>query len=249
MGVDFSGRLIVAADFDPLTDGGVEGVRLKVLALAKELEGMGVIIKVNSVLRACGYSLIVDLHRFGLQVFADLKLNDIPATMKIDAAMLAGYRPDFLTVMCSAGIEGMRVVQQAVGHITQVLGVTVLTSLDEEECQAIFSCSTKAGVLRFARMAQLAGLPGLILSPQEAEMLAERKELMLSLSTPGIRPIWSLVPGDDQQRVMTPAKAILAGATRLVIGRPITQAENPHEAVVRTLEEITAALAEKEARA
>ena len=97
-------------------------------------------------------------------------------------------------------------------------------------------------------MAQLAGLKDLILSPQEAEMLRGKKELVVGLNTPGIRPAWSLVPGDDQRRIMTPFKAFLAGVDRIVIGRPITESKNPREAVERTLEEIQAALvAKKEA--
>jgi orotidine-5'-phosphate decarboxylase len=233
-------RLIVAADFDPRKCGGVSGIRQTVLSFAKDLKGLGVIIKVNSILRACGYGLIQDIHDMGLRVFADLKLIDIPNTMETDGAMLAEYKPDLLTVMCCAGIEGMARVREVVGSSTEVLGVTVLTSLDEEECQAIFTCSTKAGVLRFGRMAQLAGLGGLILSSQEAEMLSKKKELLLTLNTPGIRPDWSLVAGDDQnkERVMTPGKAMEAGVKRIVVGRPITQAEDPRKAVELTLEEM-----------
>ncbi len=241
-----SERLIVAADYDPRKCGGINGVREKVLELGKSLEGLGVIIKVNSILRACGYELIKDLHGFGLRVFADLKLIDIPNTMETDGAMLAEVKPELLTVMCCAGIDGMREAKKAVGGETEVLGVSVLTSLDEEECQAIFTCSTKAGVLRFARMAQLAGLGGLILSSQEAEMLSKRQELVLSLNTPGIRPDWALVKEDDQAkaRIMTPGKAIKAGAKRIVIGRPVTQDDNPREAAEKTLQEIEDALKE-----
>lgn len=234
-------RLIVAADYDPRKSGGIEGVRDKVMGLGESLKGLGVIIKVNSILRACGYDLIKDLHGLGVRVFADLKLIDIPNTMETDGAFLAEVKPDLLTVMCCAGIDGMRVVQKTVGEATEVLGVTVLTSLDEEECQAIFTCSTKAGVLRFARMAQLSELKGLILSPQEAEMLKAKKELVLTLNTPGIRPDWCLVPGDDQKRIMTVTKAIKSGARRVVVGRPITGAKNSREAVKMTLEEIRVA--------
>lgn len=236
--MEASERLIVAADYDPRKHGGINGVREKVLKLGESLKGLGVIIKVNSVLRACGYDLIDELHELKLRVFADLKLIDIPNTMDTDGAMLAEVKPDLVTVMCCAGIEGMRKTQEAIGGSTEVLGVTVLTSLDEEECQGIFTCSTKAGVLRFARMAQLAGLGGLILSSQEAEMLKAKQELVLSLNTPGIRPDWGLVKGDDQARVMTPGKAIRAGVKRIVVGRPITQAENPREAAEKTLQEI-----------
>ncbi|HUW72186.1 MAG TPA: orotidine-5'-phosphate decarboxylase [Candidatus Humimicrobiaceae bacterium] len=240
--METSERLIVAADYDPRKFGGINGVREEVLRLADALEGLGIIIKVNSILRACGYGLIRELHDLGLRVFADLKLVDIPNTMEMDGAMLAEVKPELLTVMCCAGIDGMASVQKVVGGDTEVLGVSVLTSLDEEECQTIFTCSTKAGVLRFARMAQLAGLGGLILSSQEAEMLSKKKELVLSLNTPGIRPGWSLVAGDDQKRVMTPGKAIEAGARRIVIGRLITQTDNPREAVSKTLREIEEAL-------
>lgn len=238
-------RLIVAADFSPKDFGGISGVKKRVIELAQDLEGLGVYIKVNSVLRAAGYDLINQLHDLGLKVFADLKIIDIPNTMATDAEMLAEVKPEILTVMCCAGIDGMHIVQQNLPN-TEVLGVTILTSLNEEECQAIFTCSTKAGVLKFARMAQLAGLGGLILSPKELEVVANRIELNLSLNSPGIRPLWSIVEGDDQSRVLTPQKAIENGAKRIVLGRPIVQAckndkgfpQNPREAVERTLEEI-----------
>ena len=238
-------RLIVAADFSPKDFGGILGVKKRVIELAQDLEGLGVYIKVNSILRAAGYDLINQLHDLGLKVFADLKIIDIPNTMATDAAMLAEVKPEILTVMACAGIDGMYIVQKNLPN-TEVLGVTVLTSLNEEECQALFTCSTKAGVLKFSRMAQLAGLGGLILSPKELEVVASRVELSLSLNTPGIRPIWSIVEGDDQSRVLTPQQAIENGAKRIVLGRPIVKAcknnkgfpQNPREAVERTLEEI-----------
>ncbi len=243
-------RLIVAADYSPKEYSGIQGVEEKVMALAKDLEGLGVYIKVNSVLRAVGYGLIAKLHDLGLKVFADLKLIDIPNTMATDGEMLSEVEPEILTVMCCAGIDGMNAVQKLLGDSTEILGVTILTSLNEEDCQAIFTCSTKAGVLRFARMAQLAGLGGLILSPKEVDVLKNRFELALSLNTPGIRPEWSIVEGDDQTRVLTPLKAIKNGAERIVMGRPIMQAgpndkglpQNPREAAERTLEEIKAGL-------
>ena len=245
-------RLIVAADFSP-TETGINGVIDSVFKMAADLEGTGVYIKVNSVLRLVGFNLIVELQKLNLKVLADLKLIDIPNTMETDAKLLKYFQPDMLTIMCCAGIDGMSAVQKILGDKTEILGVTILTSINEDECQAIFTCSTKAGVLRFARMAQLAGLGGLILSPQEADLISKRKELMLSLNTPGIRPLWSLVEGDDQSRVLTPAQAIKNGAQRIVIGRPILQAksndkglpQSPREAVERTLEEIQQGLEER----
>lgn len=183
------------------------------------------------------------MHDVGLKVFGDLKLIDIPNTMSTDAEFLQEFRPpEILTVMSCAGIDGMHAVQKIIGKNCEVLGVTILTSLNEEECQGIFTCSTKAGVLRFARMAQLAGLGGLILSPKEVDIIKNRFELTLSLNTPGIRPEWSLVEGDDQSRVLTPSKAIQNGAERIVLGRPITGSDNPRDAVLRTLDEINVGL-------
>jgi len=105
-------RLIVGADFDPIHYGGIEAVYLKVMELAKNIEGSGVLIKVNSILRARGYSLINELHELGLKVFADLKLIDISNTLKNDAAMLAEARPEIVTVMCCAGIDAMNALKK-----------------------------------------------------------------------------------------------------------------------------------------
>lgn len=241
-------RLIVAADFEP-EGNDVQAaikVRQKVLQLADALQGTGVIIKINSILRAVGYELIHELHERGLKVMADLKLVDIPQTMKIDGQLLAYYKPEIVTVMANAGIDGLAAVVKALPE-TQVLAVTVLTSLDEEECQQIYACSTKAGVVRFARMAKLAGCAGLVLSPKEVEVIRKRTELKgLSINTPGIRPTLGEVKGDDQKRTDTPEAAFLAGVDRIVVGRPITQAENPLGAVKLILGEIMTALEKKE---
>lgn len=246
-------RLIVAADFEPKRWGSIGGVHYKVMELAQSLKGLGVYIKVNSILRAVGYGLIRELHDHGLKVFADLKLIDIPNTMATDAEFLREVKPEMVTVMCSAGIEGMSMVQAGLPD-SKVLGVTVLTSLNEEDCQAIFTCSTKAGVLRFARMAKLAGLGELILSPKEIEIVKNRFELRMQLNTPGIRPAWASISGDDQSRTLTPLLAIKNGATRIVIGRPITQArpnsdglpQSPREAVEITLKEIQTGLEQRD---
>jgi len=235
-------RLIVAADFKPSEYGRGRGVEKKLIDLVRDLHGTGVCIKVNSVLRFLGYELIDRLHDFGLRVFADLKLIDIPNTMATDGEFLNEIQPDILTVMACAGVNGMKAVQKEVGDHTEVLGVTVLTSFTEEESRDIFTCSTEAGVLRFAEMTQLAGLSGLILSPKEAEIVRSEFGLSLGLNTPGIRPEWSMVDGDDQSRVLTPAKTIQAGADRIVLGRPITSAKNPRDAVKRTLDEISKGL-------
>ncbi len=229
-------RLIVAADFNETnTRAAMKGV----LILANKLQGTGVYLKVNSALRAWGYGLIDIIHGCGLKVFADLKLNDIPATLEIDGVLLNEYKPELLTVMCSTGVEGMSVLKAQL-HDTEVLGVTVLTSLKEEDCEHVYHGRIEESVFRLAGLAWMSGIDGLITSPKEVEGLRGYLDPLMTINTPGIRPSWSVVPGDDQNpdRIMTPAKAIQAGATRIVIGRPITQHVNPREAVQRTLDEI-----------
>lgn len=232
-------RLIVAADFTPLNGEGRSWVQKQVLELADQLADTGVVIKVNSALRACGYDLIDELHARGLKVFADLKLFDIKETLATDGAYLHEAAPYLLTTVCSVGVEGMRALKAALPN-TEVLGVTVLTNLKDADTDKMFSCTVSEGVLRFARLAEKAEIDGLISSPKEAHMLRHEFGTFLSINTPAIRPAWSVVAGDDQNpdRVMTPAMAINAGANRIVIGRPITKAANPREAVLRTLEEI-----------
>lgn len=232
-------RLIIAADFKPSFDTGRAGVRSQVLRLADNLNGLGIILKVNSALRACGYGLIDEIHSRGLRVFADLKLNDIPETLSIDGELLREANPLIVTAMCTTGKKGLLALKEALPQ-TEILGVTVLTSLADADTQAMFTCQVSTAVSRFANVAAQVGLGGLISSPDEAGTLRDQYGLLMSINTPGIRPEWAKVPGDDQNqaRVMTPARAIAAGADRIVIGRPVTQANNPREAAERTLAEI-----------
>ncbi|MEK7079861.1 MAG: orotidine 5'-phosphate decarboxylase / HUMPS family protein, partial [Patescibacteria group bacterium] len=132
--LDLKDRLIIAADFkpSPSSRNPANEVYSQVIQLAKSLRETGVILKVNSALRTCGYSLIADIQLYGLKVFADLKLSDIPATLETDGELLARYNPELLTVMCSTGIESMRGLKRSLTS-TEVLGVTVLTSIKERD--------------------------------------------------------------------------------------------------------------------
>lgn len=245
-------RLIVAADFKPTPSQDIVRqphelrniVENKVLALADSLKGTGVYLKVNSALRACGYGLIDAIHSRGLRVFADLKLIDIGETLSTDGVLLREAKPELLTTMCVAGVSAMQALKAELPD-TEVLGVTVLTSLKDADTQAMFTCSTEEAVMRFAQVVADAKIDGLISSPKEAEVLRAKFGVVLSLNTPAIRPTWAIVPGDDQnpERIMTPAKAIKAGADRIVVGRPIVKAEKPYDAVMRTIEEIASATA------
>ncbi|MFA6094846.1 MAG: orotidine-5'-phosphate decarboxylase [Candidatus Paceibacterota bacterium] len=249
-------RLIVAADFRPL-DGlqppiDQQGphlrwwVRNQVLALADSLKGTGVCLKVNSALRACGYDLIDEIHARGLRVFADLKLIDIGETLSTDGVYLREAKPELLTVMCVSGVGAMRSLKIKLPD-TEVLGVTVLTSLKNEDTKAMFVCSAEEAVMRLTRIAAGmtdAKIDGFVSAGTEAAMLRGEFGELFTLNTPAIRPKWAAVKGDDQnkKRSMTAAEAILAGADRIVVGRPIVQAENPYDAVMRTIEEIASAI-------
>ena len=239
-------RLIVAADFKPdHTKGqGRTWVKDQVLSLADDLHDLNCIIKVNSALRLVGYELISSLHARGLQVFADLKLYDIGETLFTDGTILQEMKPDLLTTVCAIGEKSLKALKGALPS-TEVLGVTILTNLTDEEIRFIYGLSISDMVLNFAKIAANAGLDGLISAPTEAARLREFLGSEMTINTPAVRPAWTFVPGDDQnpERIMTPAQAIQAGADRIVIGRPILQAKDRREAAIRTIEEIQASVA------
>lgn len=236
-------RVIVAADYKPGDGLGRAWVRGKVLALADHLANTGVCIKVNSGLRACGYDLIDEIHERGLKVFADLKLHDITETLATDGAILREAHADFLTVTGSVGIAGLSALVCGM-PMTDILVITVLTSLNDEDAQMLYGCTAEEAVMRIAKIGARANVAGFVSSPREASKLRSVYGNEYSVNTPGVRPLWSVVAGDDQNpdRVMTPAKAIAAGADRLVIGRPVVQASNPRDAVLRTIDEIASVL-------
>jgi len=180
------------------------------------------------------------IHSRGGQVFLDGKFNDIPNTLGEAAAAASGLGVAMFNVHASSGIEGMQAVAQNKGS-SEALAVTVLTTFEENNAHLVFGAPSKAKVIQFARDAKLAGMDGLICSPQELPILCKQKELEgLSFVTPGVRPSWADV--GDQKRIMTPTDAIIAGATMLVIGRPITKPPksigNPIDAAKRIIAEI-----------
>lgn len=173
--------------------------------------------------------------------FYDLKMHDIPNTVENTMRRLvAAHAPDLVTVHTSGGVAMMRAAVKAAtesGGQTQVLGVTVLTSMDAETCDAIFGQSPAEKVRQFALFARDAGCWGIVCAAHE---LGLARELGIRAVVPGIRPEWdeNSAKADDQRRVATPAGAIQAGATALVIGRPIVRATSPADAAQRTLAEI-----------
>ncbi|MGB2762208.1 MAG: orotidine-5'-phosphate decarboxylase [Minisyncoccales bacterium] len=174
-------------------------------------------------------------------VFVDVKLHDIPNTVAGASraiSKLGGV--EMFNLHASGGIEMIRAAVQWKGK-SKVLAVTVLTSLAEDVAHQIYGAPIRAKVLQLAKDAKLAGVDGIICSPQELQVLGNQQELSdLLRITPGVRPKWA-VKG-DQKRVTTPADAIKAGADYLVVGRPITKPPKeigtPVEAAIKIAEEI-----------
>ncbi len=221
----------------------LDGMNVKsALSLAEKLGGEDVLFKVNDLLDDDeGLKIIGTLNRYG-GVMDDPKLHDIPNTVKNRIKKHAYMTPVFITVHASGGIAMMRVAVENCGQ-SKILAVTVLTSLNEEECYLNLGSPVKAKVLQYARNAVIAGVHGIVCSPKELEFLSQFPELKSLIKvTPGIRPVWHLDPKDDQSRVTTPAQAVQMGADYLVIGRPIVKAEDPVEAVHKTKQEIMDAM-------
>jgi orotidine-5'-phosphate decarboxylase len=178
-------------------------------------------------------------------VFADTKFKDIPQTQFQAARAITRHRPTMFNVHAGNSMEALKQAMAGAADVgdnpPQVLGVTVLTSIDDRESQELYGRSAGQAVLAFAQRALEAGLDGLVCSAQEAAQIRrESKYNDLKLVTPGIRPQWA--NGNDQARIMTPAEALNAGADYLVIGRPITQPPigiSRAEAVQKIIEEIS----------
>jgi len=192
-----------------------------------------------------GPEIVEFVHSFGGQVFYDGKFDDIPNTVGSASKAAATMGVKMFNVHASCGVEAMAKAVENKGK-SLVLAVTVLTSLDDASVEMIFGNISKTKVMQLASYAKLAGCDGVICSPQELELLRSQEGLKnLLMVTPGIRPEWAVV--GDQKRIMTPYKAIKAGADYLVIGRPITNPPSgmtPVDAAKKITEEITKALKE-----
>jgi orotidine-5'-phosphate decarboxylase len=183
---------------------------------------------------AAGVSHITNL---GVPVFLDLKFHDIPNTVAKAIAATAGLNTFMMTVHTSGGQHMMRAAIEASDRVAQitgkerplVIGVTLLTSLDQNDISIIgFNATVQEQVLRLADLAQSAGLDGVVCSPFEIQAIRKACGNDLTLVVPGIRPVGA--DAGDQKRVLTPKEALKRGADYLVIGRPITDAANRAEA-------------------
>ena len=190
---------------------------------------------------AAGPALIETLSKQGFDIFLDLKFHDIPNTVAGACRAAAQLGVWMLNVHASGGRAMMEAARKAVGDGAGrplLIAVTLLTSMGAREIEEVGFAGDAAGaVRRLALLTKSSGLDGVVCSAQEAAMLRGECGAGFCLVTPGIRP--AAAASDDQQRVMTPAAAIAAGADYLVIGRPVTQAPDPVAALAAINREIS----------
>lgn len=223
--------IIIALDMD----------RDEALALCDKLEGKAVWVKVGMTLfYRYGPSIVDEMRARGLRVFLDLKLHDIPFQIHGAARSASMSGADLLSIHGLGGAamiaEGRKGVEEA-GRGTRLLAISVLTSMDRDALASIgVKDEVAVEVARLARLSVNAGAHGIVCSPQEAHQMRELLGPDALIVCPGIRPAGSDV--GDQARISTPSAAIAAGASKLVVGRPITQAEDPAQAFEAIVNEL-----------
>jgi len=227
-----STKIIVALDYADAASA---------LALVGRLDPALCRLKVGKELfTVAGPELVRALVARGFEVFLDLKFHDIPNTVAAACRAAAGLGVWMLNVHASGGRRMMTAAQESLAELPKpplLIAVTVLTSMSAEDLNEVGVSDAPADqVLRLARLAQQCKLDGVVCSAQEASMLRTELGADFRLVTPGIRPAGFDV--GDQRRVMTPAEALRAGATNLVIGRPITAATDPLAALEQIHSEI-----------
>jgi orotidine-5'-phosphate decarboxylase len=173
----------------------------------------------------------------GAKIFLDLKLHDIPNTVAKAIESAAALGVQMLTIHLSGGANMIRTATSARAKNMSILGVTVLTSANDQTLQEIgISEKVEGQVLRLAKLGVANGIDGIVASAQEIKPLRTAVGENIKIVVPGIRPSWA--EAGDQKRTMTPGEAMTAGADYLVIGRPITAAKNPREALEKVMDEI-----------
>ena len=189
---------------------------------------------------AAGPQLVEKLIAKNFQVFLDLKFHDIPITVKNACEAASNLGVWMLNVHASGGSAMMQAALEGVNkskHQPYLIAVTVLTSMNQASLNEIgIETSVENHVLKLAKLTENAGLHGVVCSALEAQLLKKHVKNDFLLVTPGIRPASASL--DDQSRVLTPRQALQMGASYLVIGRPITQASNPKQALIDILKEI-----------
>lgn len=214
-------HIIVALDYAEPTDA---------LRVGERLHDHGCYVKIGKELfTRAGPSLVETFVNHGFKVFLDLKFHDIPNTVARACEAAADLGVWMVNVHAQGGAAMLDAAREAIDkhdHKPLLIGVTLLTSLGEQDLPAVGLRGTVAeNVRRLAALAHTHGLDGVVCSPWEIELLRADSAPEFLLVTPGIRPAGA--PVHDQKRIMTPAEAIRLGANYLVIGRPITEAPDP----------------------
>jgi len=228
-------RLVVALDF-PAAD--------SVRRFVERLDGSCRWLKVGMELYyAEGNAFVEELRTLGYEVFLDLKLHDIPNTVAGAVRSTSRAGASLLTVHASGGAVMMASAVEALSGLPsppKLLAVTVLTSMDATQLTGVGVVASPAEqVVRLARLAWEAGIRGMVCSAEEVKLLRAELGAEAELVVPGIRPAGAAA--GDQQRMATPGEAIRRGASKLVVGRPITQAADPAAAARSILKEIAEA--------
>ena len=176
---------------------------------------------------AVGPEIVRYLKSLGHSVFLDLKLHDIPNTVKSAMKVLSELGVDMTNVHAAGGVEMMKSAREGLGNQAKLIAVTQLTSTSEEQMRDFQNIQTslQESVIHYAKKTAEAGLDGVVCSAQEVKLIKEATSKDFICLTPGIRPAGAAV--GDQKRVMTPADAYHIGSDYIVVGRPITQATDP----------------------
>ena len=176
---------------------------------------------------ATGPEIVSYLKDLGHSVFLDLKLHDIPNTVKSAMKVLSHLGVDMTNVHAAGGVEMMKAAREGLGKEAKLIAVTQLTSTSEEQMRDFQNIQTslQESVIHYAKKTAEAGLDGVVCSAQEVKLIKEATSKDFICLTPGIRPAGAAV--GDQKRVMTPADAYQIGSDYIVVGRPITQATDP----------------------
>ncbi|AQS59032.1 orotidine-5'-phosphate decarboxylase [Desulforamulus ferrireducens] len=221
------------------------------VALTRQLAPYAGVFKVGMQLfYSAGPEVVRHIKEQGVKVFLDLKLHDIPNTVAQAAKALAGLGADIINVHAAGGTAMLQAAAQAVRERAATLGlpaplviaVTVLTSIDQRTFNQEMGLTGEIEdrVKAWALLTRDAGLDGVVASPRETSVIRQVCGEEFAIITPGIRPAWSV--SGDQKRIMTPAQAISAGSTYLVVGRPITGTDNPAVAAQKILQEMAEVL-------
>jgi orotidine-5'-phosphate decarboxylase len=217
-------KVVVALDFD---------IKEDALAFVDKINPSDCRLKVGKeMFTYFGPEFVKELTNRGFDVFLDLKFHDIPNTVAKAVAAAAELGVWMVNVHASGGLAMMSKSKQALEKYGDkaplLIAVTVLTSMSREDLQGLgITRSPAEQVMLLAKLTKEAGLDGVVCSAQEAKILKSALGEDFKLVTPGIRPAGA--PSDDQKRIMTPEQAVAVGVDYLVIGRPITQADNPQQ--------------------